>query len=290
MSTILIVAVILLYSFQTLFCKMFTDRYPGKPELASSVFCVLESVFIFLFTWAWRGFRFQADGVTVMLGIGNAVVLWGYNTFLIKASARGSYAFLNVMMLFGGILVPILYNTFVLGDSLEVYQIAAIGLMLLACLLMNLKEIRLKGTALIYYVFCGLLFLFNGLYGVMLKLQADHNDAQSGEMIMLTFGIMGMIALGQLVLQERKNTMSAFKMDRKSMLPLVICLLCAGLAINALVLVLPLVNASIFYTVENGGVLLLSALYSVFLFREKPTVSSVFGMIMAILSITILSI
>lgn len=107
---------------------------------------------------------------------------------------------------------------------------------------------------------------------------------------MLTFGIMGMIALGQLVLQERKNTMSAFKMNRKSVLPLVVCLLCAGLAINALVLVLPMVNASVFYTVENGGVLLLSALYSVFLFREKPTVSSVLGMILAIFSITILSI
>ena len=59
---------------------------------------------------------------------------------------------------------------------------------------------------------------------------------------------------------------------------------------NALVSVLPLVNVSIFYTVENGGVLLLSALYSIFLFREKPTVSGIIGIILAILSITILSV
>ena len=110
MSTILILAVILLYSFQTLFCKMFTDRYPGKPELASPVFGALEGVFIFLLSWVWQGFRFQADTLTLLLGIGNAAILLGYNTFLIKASSRGSYAFMNVMLLFGGILVPIYWT------------------------------------------------------------------------------------------------------------------------------------------------------------------------------------
>ena len=290
MSTILILAVILLYSFQTLFCKMFTDRYPGKPELASPVFGALEGVFIFLLSWVWQGFRFQADTLTLLLGIGNAAILLGYNTFLIKASSRGSYAFMNVMLLFGGILVPILYNSFILGDELKLYQIGGIGLMLLACLLMNLTEIRLKGTPLIYYVLCGLLFLFNGLYSVMLKLQSDHNPAQSGEMVMMTFGIMSLFAFAQLFAKEKKDTFAAFRLNKKAVLPLAVCLLCAGLAVNALVSVLPLVNVSIFYTVENGGVLLLSALYSIFLFQEKPTVSGIIGIILAILSITILSV
>lgn len=289
MSALLIFAVILLYSFQTLFCKLYTDRYPGRPDLASPVFCVLESVSIFLFTWAWRGFQFQADPTTVLLGFLNAVVLWGYNTFLIQASTRGSYAFLNVMMLFGGILVPIVYSTAFLNDPLKLHQIGAVVLMLAACVLMNLKEIKLKGTKPIYYLFCVLLFLSNGLYGVLLKVQSIHNEAQSNDMIMITFGIMGIIALLQLAAKERKNTLQAFRMNKKCMLPLVLCLLSAALAINALVYVLPLVNASVFYTVENGGVLVLSALYAVILFREKTSVSNVIGIILAVVSITVLS-
>lgn len=290
MSTILIFFVILLYSLQTLFCKLYTDRYPGNPALASPVFCILEGLFICLFTWAWQGFRFRADWITVALGIANALILWGYNTFLIKASSRGSYAFLNVMMLFGGILVPLLYNTAVLHEGLKLYQVVGIVLMLAGCLLMNLRQIRLNGTKLSYYLFCGLLFLFNGLYGVMLKLQADHNEAQSKEMVMLTFGIMGVLAMCQLAAKEGKHLFQVFRMNRNCMIPLCVCLLCAGLAINALVYVLPLVNAAVFYTVENGGVLLLSALYSVFLFREKTSASGVAGMLLAIASITLLSI
>lgn len=290
MANILVIVVIALCSFQTLFCKMFTDRYEGKRELASVVFCALDGGFICLFTWAWHGFRFQADTVTIALGILNAVIIWGYNTFLIKAGEKGSYAFLNVMMLFGGIVIPILYNTLVLGNALAIYQIGAIVLMLIACLLMNLQEISLKGTALIYYCFCGLLFLFNGIYGTILKIQADYSQAQFGEMIMITFGLMGCMALGQIWWKERKNMVFVFKTSGISWILLLICLLCAALAINATVLIIPLINVSVYYTIVNGGVLILSALYSVFLFHEKPTLVSMVGIALAITSITILSV
>lgn len=289
MSVLLIIAIIFLYSFQTLFCKLYTDHYPGKQELSSPVFCILESVAITLITWAWCGFRFEASPTTILIGIANALALLGYNTFLIKASNRGSYAFMNVMMLFGGILLPILYSIMVLHNGLNALQIVAIALMLVACVLMNLKEMKLKGTHWSYYLFCLLLFLFNGLYGILLKVQSVYNDAQSKEMIMITFGMMGVFALLQLAFKEKKNTLQAFKLNKKCAMPLAVCLLSAALAINLVVLILPLVDVSVFYTVDNGGVLLLSAIYSVVLFKEKPTISNVLGIILAIASITMLS-
>lgn len=290
MSTILIFIVIVLYSFQTLFCKLFTARYPGKQEAVTPLFCTIEGIFIFLFTFVWHGFRFRTDMVTLLLGIANALILWGYNTFLIKASEKGSYAFLNVMMLFGGIIVPIFYNSFILKSVPAPYQIGGIVLMLIACLLMNLKDIRLKETPRIYYLFCLLLFLFNGLYGVMLKVQSDHNEAQSGEMIMLTFGVMGLISLVQLICSEGRNTPALFRFNRGSIVALLTCLICAALAVNVVVLILPLVDISVYSTVANGGVLMLASLYAIFLFREKETPSTIIGIVLAVISITILSI
>ncbi len=289
-STLLILLIVVLYSLQTLFCTMYTNKYPGKPENASPVFCVLESVAIAVFTWAWIGFKFELSPITLLLGSLNAVVLFTYNTSLIKASSKGSYAFMNVAMLFGCILVPLMYTTIFLGDKLVWYQYAAIGLMLVSFILMNYKDFKQKErTSWVYYVFCALLFLSNGMYGTLLKMQSDYNEAQKNEMIILTYGIMGVIAFVQLAFKEKKDTFKAFKMSKKAVLPLALCLASAALAINILVLVIPMVNTAVLYTVENGGVLILAAVYSFIFFKEKPQLSTVLGIITAAVSITVLS-
>ncbi len=289
MEVLLIGAIILLYSFQTLFCTLYTARYPGRPELASPVFCILESVTIALFTWVWIGFDTQAAPLTLLFGVLNALVLFGYNTSLIKAGATGSYAFMNVSMLFGGILVPLVYSVLFLDAELTLWQMIAIPMMLVSFVLMNLKEMNLKGSRFIYFVYCGILFLCNGLYGTLLKMQSVYHDEQKNVMVIITFAIMGVIALIQLALKEKGNTFRAFRMNRRAMIPLAACLLSAALAINMLVLMIPLVDAPTLYTVENGGVLVVSALYSFLIFKEKPGLMKVLGILLATVSITLLS-
>ena len=289
-SVLLIALLIFLYSLQTLFCTMYNNQYKGNPENASPVFCVLEGIAIAVFTWAWIGFKFEVSLITLLLGTLNAAVLFGYNSSLIKAGARGSYAFMNIAMVFGGILIPLLYTNVFLGESLKWYQYVAIGSMLLSFVLMNYKEIKLKGTPWTYYIFCGILLICNGLYSTLLKMQTVHDVTQKNEMIILTYGLMSVIALIQLAFKEKKNTFLVFRLTKKAVLPLVLCLTSAALAINLLVLVLPMVNTAVLYTIENGGVLLLSALYSFVFFKEKPTISSVIGILIAIISITILSV
>ncbi len=295
-SALLILLIVFLYSFQTLFCTMYTNKYPGKPENASPVFCVLESIAIALFTWAWIGFKFEVSLMTLLFGVLNAVALYGYNTSLIKAGAQGSYAFLNVAQLFGGILVPLLYTTAFLGDNLRWYQLAAIAMMLVSFVLMNLKEIKTKKdeerkkTPWTYYLFCAILFICNGMYGTFLKMQSDYDVSQKNEMIILTYGIMGVIAFIQLAFKEKKDTLKAFKMNKKAILPLVLCLASAALAINILVLVIPMVNTAVLFTVENGGVLILAAVYSFVFFKEKPQLPTILGIVLAAVSITVLSI
>ncbi|MBR6531315.1 MAG: hypothetical protein IKT61_02315 [Clostridia bacterium] len=289
-STLLIILIVFLYSLQTLFCTLYNNNYPGKAENASPVFCILESVAIAVFTWAWIGFKFELSPMTLLFSVLNSVALYGYNTSLIKASSKGSYAFMNVAMLFGGILVPLLYTTAFLGDTLQWYQYLAIGLMLISFVLMNYKEFKLKDTSWTYYIFCALLFICNGMYGTFLKMQSDYNVNEKNEMIILTYGLMGVIAFVQLAFKEKKDIFKAFKMSKKAILPLILCLASAALAINILVLVIPMVNTAVLFTVENGGVLLLSAVYSFLFFKEKPQVATVCGMLLSAISITMLSV
>lgn len=289
MSTLLVAVIILLYSFQTLFCKLYADNYPGRTELASPVFCIIEGICVTIVTFAFNGFQFSVSPLTLLMGVLNALALFAHNMSLIKASTLGSYAFMNVIMLFGGLLVPSIYGAAFLSEAITVTKVIGILAVLLSCLLMNIEDIKLKNTPFTYYIFCGILFIANGLYGTFVKMQTVYHDEQKQEMIMLTFALTSAVALIQLIASEKKNSLQAFKLNRKAVLPLIVCLLSASLAINLLVYLLPLLDTAVLYTVENGGVLILSALYSLLFFREKLRPVKAVGILTAAIGITIMS-
>lgn len=287
-STLLIIALVLLYSLQTLFCKFYSDNYTGKRELSSPVLCVTQSIAIALLSLAFAGFSFKISLISFVFGALNAAVLFGYNTSLIKAGERGSYAFMNMMMLFGGIFVPLVYVSISTGEFPSIVECIAILTMIGACVLMNIENIKLGGAKLSYYVFCLLLFIFNGLYGTLLKAQEQYNAQESQEMVIISYGLMGVIALVQLLAKEKKDTLSAFRFNKKCGLFLVLFLIISGLAVNVLVLLLGYLNAAVLYTVDNGGVMMLSALYSITLFKEKATPLKIIGIIIAVVSLCVL--
>ena len=274
--------------------------------MSSLVFCILQGAFIVVFTLVWMafdistspegfsakwvGFNFSPSLFTCLIGVLNALTLFGYNTALIKASAKGSYAFMNVAMIFGGILIPAIYEMFT-GYTLEIYHYIAIAVMLVAFVLMNYKDMKLKGTALGYYIYCLILGVCNGLYGMFLKIQSTYAKKESNEMIIITFGVMGLIALAQLALKEKKQLFSAFEFGKAAVIPMLLCFVAAAAAINAYMLLIPLLGniVTILYTVNNGGVFLLSAVYSVVFFKEKMDKLKILGIILAALSIVALA-
>lgn len=306
MQALLIITIIVLYTLQTLFCTLFDRKYKGREDLSSSVFCILQGAFIVVFTLVWMafdinaspsgfsaewiGFNFSPSFFTIAIGILNATVLFGYNTALIKAGAKGSYAFMNVAMLFGGILIPAIYEMFT-GHALELYHYIAIVVMFIAFILMNYTDMKFKGTTLLYYVYCFILALCNGLYGTFLKIQSVYAENENNEMIIITFGGMGLIALIQLALKEKKQMFSAFKMGKAAVLPMILCFIVAATAINVYMILIPLLGnvVTILYTLDNGGVLVLSAISSVIFFKEKMNSFKLVGIILSVLGIITLA-
>lgn len=288
-SALLIFGIIMLYSWQTLFCKLYSDNYDGKSELSTPVFCILEAFAIVIISLAFNGFKFNVSWQTLLIGVINAFVLFTYNTSIIAAGERGSYAFLNLTMLFGGIIIPLIYEIVWMGNIIAWYKYIAIAAMLVAFVLMNLDGLKPGKVRKSYYVFCLLLLLSNGLYGTLIKIQDNVNTAQGKEMIIITYALMGIIALVQLAVKEKKNTLSAFKMNRRALIFLILCIVTAGIAINGLVAAMSLIDVSVLFTIENGGVLLLATIYAMVLFKEKASAPKLLGMAIALVSITVLS-
>ena len=290
---VLVSLMILFFSFQSLFTRLYSASYAGPDAgKATSVFSVCSGVFIAAASFLLGGMTFAPSWQTILLGLLNAGMLILYNTSIIEAGNRGSYSFLMVASMFGGILVPMAIGLLFLGETLSGLQIVAVVMMLISLVLMNVRSISFKGASKSYYLWCIALFFANGLYGAILNLQAEVMDgAQRTEMLTILYLCSALaVIITECAKGQGKQLLSGFKMGKKSALFMVITCLSATAAANLLLYILTLMSSSVLYTIDSGAVLVVSILYSLILFKEKPTWEVVLGMAIAVASIVLINI
>jgi len=289
---LLLLVLILLYTFQSLFTKLFSQNYAGPEKaLSTSVFSICYGCFIGLATLAMNGFEFTFVWQTIALGLINALMLWLYNVSLIEAGNRGSYAFLMLCMLFGGIVVPMVAGVLFLGETLTLTQSIAIGVMLIAFVMMNARGLSFKGASGQYYLWCLLLFLSNGIYGALMNVQESlMGPSLNSEMIVSIYlGTALMVSASHLVRGEGARLARGFRMGGRAALFALGSCVVATLAANLCMYLLGLMDASILYTIDNGAVLVMSALFSCLFFHERLRWEQVLGIGLAVASIVLIS-
>ena len=288
-ATLLLLTV--LFSWQSLFCKLFSDNAKCRDKAAIPiVFTVLYGGFIAVSTFCVAGFRFVPSTETLILGAINGVMLFLYNLSLIKASSQGSYAFTMIAALFGGCSLPLITQAVLWDERLSLVQWIGIAVMLVSFIAINGDSISLKGVKKSFFAWCACLFLANGCYG---SLMGSHQmmlpNLEQKEMIIVTFTVAALIAISYLAFTQKKETLACFKVGKKSGIYGAICVVVASLAANLLLYLLANMSVSIVNVVTNGGTLLLSIVYAVILFREKPSKLKMFGMALALAGIVLLS-
>ena len=291
MTALMVALLVFLFSLQALFLRLFSEKYDNPDStLTSTVFSVSYGVFAAVATLALAGFRFSPSPVTLRLGALNALMLLAYTTSMIRAGRCGSYSFQMISVLFGGILVPMFYGALVLGEALTALQIIAVVLMLVSFVLMNMKGLTLKGSSKEFLLWCLMLFLSNGFYGVFMNLQQLRmNGAERNEMIILTFSGMAFLYAVIQLFRNPKALKAGFRMSKKPLVCLLLCCFAATTAVHMMLYVLTLIDETVLYTIENGGVLVLSVIYSRVLFHERLNRTQLAGIALAAISIIMLS-
>ena len=258
--------------------------------MTSTIFSIAYGAFAGIATLIIARLHFAPSAITLFCGLANAVTLLVYNTAMIQASRSGSYSFQMICMLFGAIVLPLLHTVLFLGGSLSAMQLIAIAMMLVSFVLMNLKGLTLKGSSGKFLFWCAALFISNGMYSIMLNLQQlEMNGAQRNEMIILSYLGMSLLYAATQLMRDRKALISGFRMKREPLMHLLLCCVCATIAVHLVLYVLTLVDATVLYTIDNGGVLVLSVLYSRILFKEKLSAAQIAGIALAAISIVMLS-
>lgn len=296
MANLMVLAMILLYTCQSGFCSMYGKFYPGEKSRSSQVYSIFYGLIVGIVTIIVSGFTFSPSPLTWILGAVNGIVLVCYNTFLLMAASRGPYSILMIFNLSGGVLLPMLYSVIVDGEQLTVWQIFAIAVMLISFVLINAEPKsgetdKAEKKSGVFLLLCILLGCMNGIYGILMNSQQKAmENGENAEMIIVTFGISAVAALIVLLFNTRGKCLPAFKQTPKSALFMVLASISAAAAVNMLMYGLSLINVAVLYTLNNGGVLLVSVLWSVIFYKEKLNPTKIVGLILAAGSLVALSV
>ncbi len=278
MSALLIVLLILLYTLQSFFCKIYTDSYPGREDLASPVFTAVSGLCIALISFAFSGFHFDAQWQTILLGVINAAALFCYNRSLISASQNGPYSVQMVFMIAGGILIPTFAASVFFDDHVSVIKYICIAVVLLSVYLISRKEGDFYRNKKRFFISATVLGIANGVYGSLLDAQQRlTGDSEKEELLCLTYALACLISFAQLLLKERRKIPAALRQTPRSAIFLMMGSVVTALAANLMVYILQLVNVTVLYTLDNSCVFLISVLFSCIFFKEKLTKMNLFG-------------
>lgn len=301
---LLITAAVL--TLQSLFAKLYSNHYTGEDRFSSPVFSVLYGFSVALITLITSGFAYSPSKLTLLLGIMNGVFLFVYNYALIEGSRRGPYSFVMICNLFGGVLVPMFVMMFMprlvelfagtqsslwfTPQNLTILQGVALVVVLIAFVLLNLKEKTQERPRKFYYLWALILGTVNGGYSTVLALQSVLRPDDKSEVLVTTFLFGGFFSLIYLLLIGKKKTLSAFRMPGKALLFAVGACAIAALAANLLTYVLSLFdNAAIVNATSNGCILIFSALSSFLLFKERMNWKQLLGAALCVGAIVLLN-
>lgn len=277
------------YTGQTFFNKLFSMRYKGPEAAATPVYAVLYGVLVGAVTLALVRFQCAPSRETVLLGVANGVVLFLYNFGMVHASRTGPYAFQSIVMLFGSIVVCLVFSAAYWGDRLTLLQLAGIAVMLAAFVALNGGGIDFGSVRKGYFLWVISLFFTNGIYGVLMDAQQRLYPQERNEMIIVTFLASSAVSLLYLLFSQRGDAVRAFRMGRTAWAFALGSGLCAAFAVYTLMMLLAYIPSYILYTICNGGVLVLSALLCRVVLKERMTRKTVIGVVLSVLSITLLS-
>ena len=288
-----VILLVMLYTMQSLFTKLYTDRYPGKADMASTVLTVISGVSVAVITFF--GFElcsFTLNWWCILIGVLNAAALYGYNYFIVKASQSGPYSIMMMFSLAGGIIIPIVASLIMGWD--EAWNTTFRVIVNVVCIVAIISAVYMvsnrpeensekKQITLPFILSCLGLSICNGTYGIFLTLQqqseATGGEGNRGEMVITTFLAAAIISFIIGIVKERGRFFSSFKQTKGSMIFLVATSIVFALAINLIVIIIPHFDTTILYTIDNSAVLIMSVLISWIFFKEKLTRLNVVGIV-----------
>lgn len=228
------------------------------------------------------------SAATVICAFFYAMIVLSLQTISITAMSVGAMSITAICVMYG-MIIPAVAGPIFWKEPIGILQIPGIILMILSLWFMKEKTPAEKQkTAKKWMLLALFAFILSGMAGVMEKI---HQSTESKEerMSFVCIACLFMFVFSVLaVLITKKKTDN----NVKTKIPFIAILsgLVIGFYSTVNLILAGKLDSMIYYPVANGGAMILTVIVAAVIFRERFTRSSIFGIILGLLGILLLSI
>lgn len=267
------------FAAQFAFTKMYEQsvRQTATTGFLMLVITGLSGMTIYLCV---SGFQVRFSLISTLWAIIMAVIMVPYYILGIQALSAGSVAVYSMFMMLGGMLVPFFYGILFLQETVSLGKLLGTGLLTGFIVLQaagkeqtseNAGSVKAKRR---FFVLCILIFIINGMTGVVTKGHAMSEGAVDEVSFVIVYcamtAILGLILLTAACLRNRAEKWEQIKTAlRRKPFAMMVFIGAAAYTGNFLqLLAADTISASVQFPLVSGGVIVLSAIVSI-LFRER---------------------
>lgn len=282
MEYIFILLAVMCFSAQFAFTKLYEGRI-GQSTTGTLVMLTGSSLVGALIFFTVKGFQISYSPISLIWAVVFAVIMLPYYLIGIKVLSLGSLAIYSMFMMLGGMLVPFFYGIIFLNEAVTVGKILGTVFLTLFIVLQavwqgNSEEKQSdKRKRRLFFILCIVIFFINGMTGVVAKAHAESAGAvDESSFTVICCLLTSALSLLAMLISFLRGTKDKLPIIRKTLelKPIIIMLFLGGAAYGGnflLLLAADKVPASIQFPLVSGGVIVLSALVSAFIFKEKLT-------------------
>lgn len=280
---ILIILAVFCFAGQFAFTKLYESAVKQTAFTTLVMLTVTSIIGAVMYVFV-GGFNVGFSAVSLFWAALMAVIMIPYYMIGIKVLSLGSLAIYSMFMMLGGMLIPFFYGVIFLHEELSLWQIIG-TVALTACIILqamfqrsageNSNEKSDKKKEILFFTLSILIFIINGMTGVIAKAhQLSEGAIDEADFTVISCALTALFSLILLVffvLKDRKEAACQMKTMIK-VKPFVIMALIGAAAYTGNFLHLKAANtvpASVQFPLVSGGVIVISALVSFFIFREK---------------------
>ena len=279
MEYILLILAVVCFAAQFAFTKLY-EGWLRQTAVTSLVMLTVTSAIGAVLFLAVGGFRLQFSPSSTLWALALAVIMIPYYMLGIKVLSLGSLAIYSMFMMLGGMLVPFFYGLLLLEEPVSPGKWLGTALLTLCIILQAVLPAvpqegtqHKKGQKQLFFFLCILIFFINGLTGVIAKAhEISSAPVNEASFTALSCVFTAVLSLALLLFAPGRTEKNASIKAALTPKPLLIMLFLGAAAYTGSFLHLMAaesVPASVQFPLVSGGVIVLSALVSAFIFKEK---------------------
>lgn len=259
------------------FNKVSKEKLKEKSDIYKfNLYTYLVAFALFLISALGESISFYTVALAVVFGLTTFVSY----LFKMRALASGPMH-ITILITTASMIIPALSGAVMFGESFSFLKGVAIIFLIFFIFLSNSKNKSEKGIEKMWLMYCLITFVAQGTIGVLQKIhQASAHKNELGVFLAVSF-ICSVIFSSIM----NKKSGGSFHLEKSSFLMACFCGICT-FTMNFLNLKLSgIIPSQIFFPLVNGGAIILTALVSVVVFKEKLNIKQLAGLIGGILSL-----